>query len=685
MTSRPVRVFEDDKGKLYIRNKKGKKTYIRTHLTKDAVQKNFIREWKQMKKEKGKIKKTRTKNPKKLYTTKNVMKPSKDDTKFSSDVRQQQPIPQSKLPPQIGQPEQLILTPALKGKESVEEMEKIVRRLLPAPQPQMLLMPPAEPKNDERFNLILDAGKDLIRRISKLEKPSKSKDYSSIFTPQRSEVKGESIQSQEKVVNPKRANITKNIRAYLKENNLTPSNFKDMSDAERKSAKEEGKKLLEKEKEDKKQQDILTRDEEIQKAVNRAIDATNRAGPKIIQEFRTTSGNVVASTVIGDGNETTTLYGTEKEKKEYLNLIEEQKNVKYKAPLEEIVPEVSIPQPPSLIRQTSKGSMISPNAGILTPSRSQSFTGNLVINNPTGIPVIEIPSSIAKQEILREAVSIPIAPTLESQTEPETSIVPAPAKEKSSKPKKTSKPPLSTMSAVGRPEVKPSKLVPEVVITKQTEEELNTFYENNRKFENFINSKQLYWYDIKDYTKKSILKREWDKLSPSIQEQYDMVGEGSLSSIYPDESLYESEIQKIFKEYNYQFLPVIANNEIHKIKLNKGKPTFFVMNLSDRGESGTHWTSTYINEKGNIYYFDSFGRPPNEETKKGLKDLVGEGNMLRKLKYNTKGVQDPLSSDCGYFSIQFLENMLDGKSFRNSVNITETDLEDEKHHKKEWL
>jgi len=650
MTSRPVRVFEDDKGKLYIRNKKGKKTYIRTHLTKDAVQKNFIREWKQMRKEKGKIKKTRKKNSKKLYTTKNVMKPSKDDTKSSSDVRQQQPIPQSKLPPQIGQPEQLILTPALKGKESVEEMEKIVRRLLPQPQPQMLLMPQAEPKNDERFNLILDAGKDLIRRIGKLEKTSKSKDYSGIFTPQRSEVKGENeptIQSQEKVLNPKRANITKDVKAFLKENKLTPDNFKYMTDAERKSAKDEGKKLLEKEKEDKKQQDILTRDEEIQKAVNRAIDATNRAGPKIIQEFRTTSGNVVASTVIGDGNETTTLYGTEKEKKEYLNLIEEQKNVKYTAPLEEIVQEVSIPQPPSLIRQTSKGSMISPNTGILTPSRSQSLTGNLVINNPT--PVIEIPS-------FAQSLSIPIAPTLESKTEPETSIVPA---------KKTSKPP------------KPSK------VSKLLPEELDTFYENNRKFENFINSKQLNWSSMKDSTK-NIMKQQWDKLSPSIKEQYDMVGEGS-SSIYPDESLYESEIQKIFKEYNYQFLPVIANNEIHKIKLNKGKPTFFVMNLSDRGDEGTHWTSTYIDDKSNIYYFDSFGRPPNEETKKGLKALVGEGNMLRKLKYNTKGVQDPLSSDCGYFSIQFLENMLDGKSFRNSVNITETDLEDEKHHKKEWL
>ncbi len=78
--------------------------------------------------------------------------------------------------------------------------------------------------------------------------------------------------------------------------------------------------------------------------------------------------------------------------------------------------------------------------------------------------------------------------------------------------------------------------------------------------------------------------------------------------LYPDESLNESEIKTIMRRKNAVFCPVIARDEIDDIKVNSGrnatigdkyfcsKPTFFVMNLSNRDETGTHWVACYIDK-----------------------------------------------------------------------------------------
>ena len=162
------------------------------------------------------------------------------------------------------------------------------------------------------------------------------------------------------------------------------------------------------------------------------------------------------------------------------------------------------------------------------------------------------------------------------------------------------------------------------------------------------------------------------------------------TSTYPDEILYEDQMVEIIKKHDGVFCPVIAHDEINKIILNpNGKPTFFIMNLSNRNSpsGGTHWTGVWI-DKNDCCYFDSFGREPDAQTKRELKTLLGKNdlNTLRKFKYNTKDIQDINSSDCGYMCIKFIENMLHGKSFKEATNYTEADVQKMVHeYKKEYL
>ncbi len=61
-------------------------------------------------------------------------------------------------------------------------------------------------------------------------------------------------------------------------------------------------------------------------------------------------------------------------------------------------------------------------------------------------------------------------------------------------------------------------------------------------------------------------------------------------------------------------------------------------------------------------------------------------NHLKKFKYNKREIQDPLSSDCGWMSINWIENMLKGQLFAKATNFTEKDVQkDIKHYEEEYV
>ena len=152
------------------------------------------------------------------------------------------------------------------------------------------------------------------------------------------------------------------------------------------------------------------------------------------------------------------------------------------------------------------------------------------------------------------------------------------------------------------------------------------------------------------------------------------------SELYPDESLMEDDIKEIIKKNDHVYCPVIAHDELDKIKVRSdGKPTFFIMNLSNRNSPshGTHWVSVWV-DNYDVCYFNSFGIPPDNKFKNLLIEYINkvEHPTLRKFKYNTKVTQDKDSSDCGYQCIKFIENMLSGDSFKTATNFTEKDVKE---------
>ena len=115
-----------------------------------------------------------------------------------------------------------------------------------------------------------------------------------------------------------------------------------------------------------------------------------------------------------------------------------------------------------------------------------------------------------------------------------------------------------------------------------------------------------------------------------------------------------------------------------KKHLNKGHNKIgIVFNTDPHTKGGRHWISMYIDLLGKsmkktpcIYYFDSYGRKPPDEIKNLIKELLKQSNKYKlnlKYLYNDDKYQNK-ESQCGVYSIYFVEQMLSGKSFRKVLN-----------------
>ena len=116
------------------------------------------------------------------------------------------------------------------------------------------------------------------------------------------------------------------------------------------------------------------------------------------------------------------------------------------------------------------------------------------------------------------------------------------------------------------------------------------------------------------------------------------------------------EIEKYFKNQP-KFIGVYSRNNLPSVARDGG----YVVNLDERGSTGTHWVAIHI--KGpKATYFDSFGieHIPNEVLRfLNKKDI--DSNIFR--------VQSKKSVLCGYFCIKFLEYMFSGKTLTEYTNL----------------
>jgi hypothetical protein len=93
------------------------------------------------------------------------------------------------------------------------------------------------------------------------------------------------------------------------------------------------------------------------------------------------------------------------------------------------------------------------------------------------------------------------------------------------------------------------------------------------------------------------------------------------------------------------------NNKFHgcyskDIIPKKLKYGYYIINLDNHLNGGTHWTCMFINNERNIY-FDSFGFVAPNEVESRIKPYV----------YNTLDLQQEYSSSCGWWCIDYITYM----------------------------
>ena len=115
------------------------------------------------------------------------------------------------------------------------------------------------------------------------------------------------------------------------------------------------------------------------------------------------------------------------------------------------------------------------------------------------------------------------------------------------------------------------------------------------------------------------------------------------------------EIQKYYQN-KPKFNGVYSRNN-----LSKKNDVAYIINLDEYEAIGTHWIALYVNGK-NVTYFDSFG----------VEHIPKETRRLIRNKYiitNIYRIQAYDSIMRGYFYIEFIYFMLNGKSLLNHTNL----------------
>lgn len=121
---------------------------------------------------------------------------------------------------------------------------------------------------------------------------------------------------------------------------------------------------------------------------------------------------------------------------------------------------------------------------------------------------------------------------------------------------------------------------------------------------------------------------------------------------------------------------VCVVNELCKIKINnllkKGLHKLgVVFNLDPHNKPGSHWVSFFADFKtGKILYFDSYGFKAPSQIKTFANRLITQGssNSIPMRYLENKRRHQFKDSECGIYSIYFIESMLNGKNFNRFCN-----------------
>lgn len=154
-----------------------------------------------------------------------------------------------------------------------------------------------------------------------------------------------------------------------------------------------------------------------------------------------------------------------------------------------------------------------------------------------------------------------------------------------------------------------------------------------------------------------------------------------ILNVLKDDALSNFNIEDIIKakynNFNKKFRGTFCWDElclpIHKNGQNVWGIIINTLNSSAKPDDCGHWVSLIVdNNKKQFLYYDSFGENPKyfEQFKNTIKKFKKYPNSEYQLKINAIQNQKSTTSNCGYFAINFLKNILrDNKTFKQSTDF----------------
>ena len=172
--------------------------------------------------------------------------------------------------------------------------------------------------------------------------------------------------------------------------------------------------------------------------------------------------------------------------------------------------------------------------------------------------------------------------------------------------------------------------------------------------------------------KAQVVKR-YAKLTAEYEKKSGLKGSGLVAG-GNDSGLYSDEIQQILKKHTGVYIPVIPSDKVKDIILDNKKDTYFVMNLDASNKPGSHWVAVYISptKDKSIEYYDSLalGKFPKDFMKQ-IKTIVSKLNLPYYLKFKQNMIrhQSYKTTTCGFFSIKFIIDRINGVQFKECTDF----------------
>jgi len=149
-----------------------------------------------------------------------------------------------------------------------------------------------------------------------------------------------------------------------------------------------------------------------------------------------------------------------------------------------------------------------------------------------------------------------------------------------------------------------------------------------------------------------------------------------------------TDIENVLEKETHRMVPVIASDEIPSLAHFVGPKTKsfgFVINSQDHTKGGKHWRAVFIDRRSaSVCFFDSLVSQPTKEMLKGIKILVDKMDdpVYFKLKVNGIKYQSNDTSTCGAFALRFIDQMYEGKPFKESSGFEDKHVQGEKDIRK---